>query len=349
MLTARVLNRTLLHRQHLLERSPTDPLTMVEHLLGLQAQDPLPPYLSLAARVQDFDPRAISDALAERRVVRVLLMRGTIHLVTPVDALVLRPFVQPHLDKVTRNSAVSKPAADVPRDELLAAGRGAFAGGPIALKRLGELLADRFPDHPPSALANTVREMTPLVQVPPRGLWRRSGGVVYETLETWLGEPVRRPDVRAIVRRYLRAFGPATPADFTTWSGVTGARPAFQALGDELRVLRGDDGKELFDLEGEPLADAETSAPVRLLGKYDNLWLSHAGRDRVTAPERRKRWMGANGGLGNTVFVDGMLEGLWRETDGARVDVELFRTLTRAEQQELDAEVGRVEQLLAIP
>jgi hypothetical protein len=56
--------------------------------------------------------------------------------------------------------------------------------------------------------------------------------------------------------------------------------------------------------------------------------------------------MGRNGGVGNTVFVDGMLEGLWRRT-GDRVEIELFRTLTRAEQAELDAEVAALEELLA--
>ena len=56
--------------------------------------------------------------------------------------------------------------------------------------------------------------------------------------------------------------------------------------------------------------------------------------------------MGLNGGSGNTVFVDGMLEGLWREEEG-RVEVELFRRLTRAEREELEAEVARLEQLLA--
>ena len=105
-------------------------------------------------------------------------------------------------------------------------------------------------------------------------------------------------------------------------------------------------GRTLLDLDGLALADPDAPAPVRLLGKYDNLWLSHADRTRTTEPAKRQRWMGRNGGAGNTVFVDGMLEGLWR-LDGDRVEVELFRRLTREEQAGLDAEVAALESFLA--
>jgi hypothetical protein len=349
VLSHRRLNRTLLQRQHLLARTGLEPLAVTEHLLGLQAQDPLPPYLSLAARIEGFDPVTLSRALEERTAVRVLLMRGTIHLVTAADALWLRPLVQPMLDRVTRNSAASRPAADLPRDVLARAARDAFTDRPLPFQALGERLAERFPGHPATALANSVRELMPLVQVPPRGLWNRSGGVVYERLEAWVGaEQHPAPDRGDAVRRYLRAFGPAAPADLTAWSGMTGARRLFADLGEELVAYRTDTGKELFDLAGLPLADEDVPAPVRLLGKYDNVWLSHAGRDRVTPDgDHRRRWMGSNGGVGSTVFVDGELAGLWRLTPQRRVEVELFAQGSRAERADLDEEVARVERLLA--
>jgi hypothetical protein len=107
-------------------------------------------------------------------------------------------------------------------------------------------------------------------------------------------------------------------------------------------------GKKLVDLPGGTLAEPDVPAPVRLLGLYDNVWLSHAGRDRVTDPQKRKRWMGVNGGLCSTIFVDGWLEGLWRVEDGRPAVVELFRPLTKAEQSGLDEELDRVAALLAL-
>lgn len=90
-------------------------------------------------------------------------------------------------------------------------------------------------------------------------------------------------------------------------------------------------------------------APVRLLGTYDNLWLAHAARDRVTEAGTRGNWMGANGGVASTVFVDGWLTGLWRVVADRVEIVRLFRELTPVEREELDEEVDRVSSLLARP
>ncbi|WP_373046940.1 DNA glycosylase AlkZ-like family protein [Vulgatibacter sp.] len=59
----------------------------------------------------------------------------------------------------------------------------------------------------------TIRNLLPLVQIPPRGLWRTSGQPVLATAQQWLGKPLaRRPSLQALIRRYLAAFGPATSA-----------------------------------------------------------------------------------------------------------------------------------------
>jgi hypothetical protein len=347
VLSAQVLNRTLLQRQHLLERVPTAPLEMVEHLVGLQAQVPLTPYLSLHARIAGFDPCALSDLLRSRDAVRLLAMRGTIHLLSAEDCLELRPLVQPHIDRVSRNSAASRPAAALNGQDLAAAVSEALADGPVEVKALGAVLASRFPDVPAAALGNRARELVPLVQVPPRGLWHRSGGIAYATAERWLGRPLSAASsVEEAIRRYLRAFGPARAADFTAWSGITGVGQVIKRMHDELTSYRDEKGRVLVDLADLSLCEPDRPAPVRLLGQYDNLWLSHADRSRVTDSEQRLRWMGANGGVGNTVFVDGRLDGLWRVTEGGRVAVETFRALTASERDDLDAEVAAMEAFL---
>ena len=347
MLTSRVLNRTLLKRQHLLERTPTPAIELVEHLVGLQAQDTLPPYVGLWARVTDFGPADLTALIESRRVSRILLMRGTIHLVAPADCLGLRPLLQDTLERQIRSTEFFGHCADIPREELVSAARDALGPEPVRVRDLGVTLAKRFPGYEPGHLANTVRVLLPLVQAPPRGVWKRSGGPAYVHAEDWLGAPLAAFDLHEVVRRYLRAFGPATAADITAWSGLTGLRPVVADLSEELVRHSAEGGRTLLDLPDLPLGDPDEPAPVRLLGKYDNLWLSHADRTRVCEPDKRQRWMGRNGGTGNTVFVDGMLEGLWRQVDD-HVEVELFRKLTRSEKADLDTEVAGLEQLLAL-
>ena len=182
-------------------------------------------------------------------------MRGTIHVLVPEDALALRPWVQVALDQQSSSNQMSRPAKSVSADDLVAETRRILAEGPLPVKELGERLAETYPDVPAGALVHKARERVPMLQVPPRGLWKRSGGVVYQTMENYLGQPATEVDVRELVRRYLRAFGPATAADMTTWSRVTRLGPVFQEMSDELVVVECEDGKKRYDVPGAPYAE----------------------------------------------------------------------------------------------
>ncbi|GAA4752052.1 winged helix DNA-binding domain-containing protein [Nocardioides endophyticus] len=339
-LTRQRLNRTLLRRQHLLERGDATPEEMARHLVGLQAQETLPPYLSLQARVTSFDPYAVTRALEEPTLVRLLTMRGTIHLLTPDDAVTLRPWTQPVLDKVLRNHAPADP------ERVRRAVADVLIDGPVGQKELSAAVGDALPDLPTGDRAVVARGLVPLVQLPPRGTWKGSGGPVYEDVARWVGRPLAEPDVEAVVRRYLAAYGPASAADVTAWSGVTRLGPVLAAMAD-LERHEDEAGKVLYDVTDAEIEDEDSPAPPRLLGTYDNVWLSHAARDRVTDPTKRTRWMGANGGVAMTLFVDGWLEGLWRVADDRVEVIELFRDLTRRERADLDDEVARLEELLS--
>ncbi len=347
MLTLRDLNRTLLARQHLLRRSTMSAAAMVAHLVGLQAQHTLPPYLALAARIDGFDPGELSGRLERGELVRLLTMRGTIHLHTADDASALRAWVQPALDRAGRSNQQNKPARHLPVADVVAATRAVLADGPLPVPQLGERLAERFPGVPAGALAQVARERVPLAQLPPRGLWRRSGGVVYQTVENHLGRADADPDVEGLVRRYLRAFGPATASDMTRWSRVSRLAPVFTSMlrRGELVEVACEDRRTRYDVPGTPYVDGDAEAPARLLGVYDNLWLSHADRSLVMSEDARRRWQGPNGGVASTVFVDGFLAGLWWWRDDA-VALDLFGDVTPGRRRELDDEVERVTVLL---
>ena len=137
-------------------------------------------------------------------------------------------------------------------------------------------------------------------------MWRRTGQVTVTTTDAWLGRPLdAAATIDDAVRRYLRAFGPALPADLATWSRLTGFREVLERMRPTLRVFADEHGRELFDVPDGVLPDPDTPAPVRFLPEYDNAVLSHADRSRLHA-RRRRRPRRATGPVHGTVLVDGM-------------------------------------------
>ena len=207
-LTTRALNRALLARQLLLERTEMPVSEALEHLVGLQAQNPRDPYLSLWARLDAFDPERLSELLANRRAVRISLMRATIHLVTARDALAIRPVLQRWLERnLFKATPFGRQIEGIDLDALTAAGRELLEREPMMFTELGRRLSKRFSGYDPIALGYAVREYVPLVQVPPRGLWGESGRALHTPAEHWLGQRFGpEPDIRRLLDRYLRAL-----------------------------------------------------------------------------------------------------------------------------------------------
>ncbi|PPK65290.1 winged helix DNA-binding domain-containing protein [Actinokineospora auranticolor] len=341
VLTRRARNRALLARQLLLERAPMGVLDAVEHLVGLQAQAPHPPYTGLWSRLRDFAFTDLSDLLADRAVVRIALMRSTIHLVTARDCLPLRSVLQPGLDRAFRGGH-GRAFEGVDQDAIAEAGERLLAETPMTFAELGRALALRWPDLDQDRLAALVRTRVPLVQVTPRGLWGRSGQARHTPAATWLGQtPAPASTVEDLAVRYLAAFGPASPADAQTWSGLTGLREVFDRL--DLRAFHDEDGRALYDLPDAPRPDPDTPAPVRLVAGFDNLILSHAVRDHVI-PDRHRATvvMGTGNGIVRpTVLLDGTVEAMWSLDRGKRaatVTVEPFGTLTARARRAVETE-----------
>ena len=283
VLSTRVLNRTLLARQHLLSRASMPALEMIEHLAGLQAQEPKDPYVALWSRVEGFEPAELESLLVGRQAVRSVLMRSTVHLASIDDALAFRPVVQPVLDwELFRNKTWSVGLEGVDLEPVLELGRRLMEERPRSLAELRAAMSERFPDRDATTLAYACRGRLPTLQVPPRGLWSTSGQVRLTTLDHWSGRPVAtetEPD--AMILRYLAAFGPASTSDVAAWSRLTGLKEPMERLRPRLRVFRDERGRELFDLPDAPIADPDVPAPVRFFPSYDNLFLSHADRTRV--------------------------------------------------------------------
>jgi len=353
VLNLRALNRALLARQMLLEPSPLPEapgrpgavIGMVEHLAGLQAQAPFPPYYGLWSRLSGFQPGDLAELLVSRQVVRIALMRSTIHLVSARDCLTFRPLIQPVLDR-SLSAAFGKQLAGLDTGALAEAGRALVDTEPRTFGELGGLLARDWPGHAPNALAQGVRTLVPLVQVPPRAVWGAAGQSRHTSVETWLGAPLDpSPSLQTLVRRYLAAFGPATVADVQAWSGLTRLAEVLDRLRPGLRTFRDERGKELFDLPDAPRPAPGIPAPVRLVAEFDNLILSHADRSRVITADHRQRLNTRNGIFPGTVLVDGFVAGMWRITrsrGAATLTAEMFAPVSPADRDAIVAEAERL-------
>lgn len=353
-LTARALNRATLARQLLLRRSDMPVLDAVEHLVGMQAQVPLNPYIGLWSRLERFDPTTLAELIVERRAVRIVAMRATLHLVSGDDALRLRRLMQPVLDaELTRHRDYTPALRGVDIDAVLRFARPLLGEAPRTIPELRAALAARFPQHDPGALAYACRNLLALVQVPPRGVWGSAGQVTYATAESWLGGDLGDvPSIEETVMRYLAAFGPAAVADVGAWSRLTGMREVVERLRPQLVTFRDERGREIFDLPDAPRPDPDVPAPPRFLPEYDNVLLSHADRSRFVSDEHR-RGLGSAGGLGwGSVLIDGAGRAVWRvERDpgsgGAVLAVRHVGRLPRRATEGLAAEGRRLLRLVA--
>jgi Winged helix DNA-binding domain len=321
---------------------------MIERLVGQQAQVPKDPYLGLWSRLEGFEQRELGGMIEDRSAVRGSLMRATIHLVTARDLLGLRPTLQPVLERMfASGSPFGRRLGDVDVGEVVAVGRAVLEERPHTRVELAAFLGERWPDRDPDAMAYAVQLLVPLVQVPPRGVWGKSGRATWAPAESWIGAPLDPdPSIDELALRYLGAFGPASIMDMQAWSGLTRLRDVFERLRPRLRTFRSDGGRELFDLPDASRPDPDTPAPPRFLPEYDNLLLGHADRTRLVSDEARVTLTAAaNAKTINTFLLDGVVAGTWtivRNDEVATLVVEPAGVITQGDRASLTDEGGRM-------
>lgn len=315
VLSQRALNRATLARQMLLERRKAAPAQAIEKLAGLQAQAPNPPYIGLWSRLDGFRREQLTEALKQRRVVRMSTMRATLHLMAATDALAWRPLLEPVHQRGLKGSSHARALEGIDHAAVVEAGLALLREAPLTSAELGQALAARFKDREPASLAALIRNSVPLVHLPPAGSWNAHQSARLQPIAQWLGESaadIAPATQDALLLRYLAAFGPATLADAGAWSGLTGWKAVAERLRPQLRSFIGEQGQELFDLPRAPRPDPDTPAPPRLVAEWDNLLLSHADRSRVMSEAHRARVFTVNGIVRGTVLLDGFVAGVWK-------------------------------------
>jgi uncharacterized protein YcaQ len=341
VLSTRELNRAVLARQLLLQRSTAGPEQVVAQVAGLQTQYAPSGYVGLWSRLAGFRREMLTEALLDGRIVQAWMMRCTIHMVAAPDYWPLTEAVREARREWWRRAAPSARECDMP--VVAEAVRGYLTDGPLKQAEIQKrLVADGYPRE----VWSGVQLWLDLVRVPPAGTWGTPRAHVYGLAEHTVPHAATGPEEAAqlLAARYLRAFGPASAADVASFCGWTirAARAVLARL--ELRRFRSEAGGELLDVPDAPLPAADTPAPVRFLGQWDANLLVHVRRAQILPEEYRPRIFGRSIPQSVPTFlVHGQVAGTWRYADGA-VRCEPFHRLPASVSRELAEEA---EQLAA--
>lgn len=322
-------------------------MAAVEAVGAIQAQAWAAPPAALAARVEDFELESFRAALADRRLVTGTLLRGTLHLVSARE--------HPHYAAVADAVADwrrTKAASD--RDTIQAALR-AFAAEPRTPAEIAAWAERWVAGRPGSVAAEEIDRQRELG-------WRpllRWNGLVRSAAD-WAKSPrdnVAAPhppadDLAAaleeVVRRHLRAFGPAAPEDVAYWIGwrVGAVREAMAAM--ELQEV----GDGLLDLPDAPRPAPAADPPPRLLAPFDSVLLAYVpGRRERILPDRHRTavFEGKNLQVRPTFLVGGRVAGRWSiaaTPTRATLTLDPLERVARAALADLRAEAERLVDLL---
>jgi hypothetical protein len=339
------LNRALLARQLLLERTSASVPRALERMGGVQAQYAPSMYIGLWSRIEGFRRSQLDRALERRSVAQGTLMRATIHLVSkadywPMAVGIRRARRQAWVDGREKRGYSAKQVSGAARRL-----RGSLGEGTMSRAEIHELLGSD------SVITNGVNMWLDLVRVPPSGTWEHRRADLYAASEHWLGpapEKLGEEDgIELLIRRYLGGFGPSTLDELADWAGLPPKRVAPVLDRVKLRRFRAEDGSQLLDLPRAPLPEPGTPAPVRFLPTWDASLLVHARRTGILPEEHRPKVFNTKTPQSVPTFlVDGRVAGTWRFERG-KLTTQAFGKLDAAAERELREEGERLTDLHA--
>ena len=329
-----------LDRHHLARRAPKEALvSVVGDMAGAQAQLLSAAQISLSARSCDLTIAEVDTAFAERLLVKVGCMRRTLHVVPSALVAVFVRGTARRAEKEVR-WAIGKGVPGRVVEAAIVAALGAL-DEPLTRPEIAERVCrtlgrrprlihgggwgsrGKVAAVPVGALTYPVVDLLHLAAA--RGIVcygpQRNGEPTFVRADAWVPRhhDVAQEDAETLLlRRYLGAFGPATAADFATWTGMTlrEAGTIWARSEDELAPVdvEGSEATALCASLDE-LSRARIARPhVRLLPHFDSYLLGHRDRRHLVSDEHRHRVSRAQGWIAPVVLVDGGSAGVWRHS-----------------------------------
>jgi hypothetical protein len=359
------------HRHDLDVRAPSSRLAnVVGDVCGVQAQVTSMARMALWARLRQLTVEDVERARVQRRtIVKTWSMRGALHLHASNDLLLVQGGLMP-----TRLPREQKwiEGAGLKEEETTAMILDALTEGPLTRGQLVRYLAKRLGTKTKDWMdggwgRTTVGSSTAWQLVRPavvRGLvcFGPSNGqeITFTRVDRWLREPRSMPAEQeaeeALVRRHLRAFGPADAKDLWAWSSVHVRR--IRVILDRLRdeLVEVDTGRRRGFLLRKDLPDLEKAASepgiVRLLPSFDPFLLGHRDREHLVDRTHYKLVYKDQGWLAPVVLLDGRVAGTWsyqRHPRKLGVEVQMFTAFNKETRTKAKEEAHDLSRFLEVP
>ena len=337
------ISRFRLQRHHLLDEPLADAVTICRDVCGVQAQVMSAAYLQLWARNHSITRAEIERALwHSRTLVKTSLMRQTLHLIPtdefPIYISALRSSRVAQALRVMARCGITREEGEaltpliieVLSSEALGRTEIAAAIRPKVSKRVRAWMEKSW-SH---------------VRIPiAEGLicYGSSEGneITFTRTDRWLPDlkldPISETEAQcALFRKYLRAYGPATPSDFSHWSGIPmqQTKPLSDLLETDLEEIAAEKKSSLLLREDIPALNNRPGrqTSIRLLPNFDTYLLAHRAKDHLVSAKHYKRVYRNQAWISPVVLVDGSIAGVWfyrRQNKKLLVEIEPFGKLSR--------------------
>ncbi|WP_406421766.1 winged helix DNA-binding domain-containing protein [Streptomyces sp. NBC_00873] len=354
-------NARRIDRQGLSVPLAASPADAVSTMLAAHAQVLSAAELSIGLRLAGGTRADVRAALStERTLVKTYGPRGTVHLLPAAEL----PLWTGALSSVpTRADPFPKDLrmSSEQTEEVLAAIGDALTGAELTIDELSDAVVARTGPWAGDPVMPAFQELWPrwrqvMHVAGHRGVLcfaqDRGRKVTYTNPGV---TPLDGPTALAgLVRRYLYAYGPATPAHFAKWlaAPIRWAKSVFAELaGDGAieEVAYGSDGTAWL-VAGDTGFPAGPACGVRLLPYFDAFAIASQPRERLFPGAAYERAL-ARGQAGNfpVLLIDGTVAGVWHQRRSGRriaVTVEPLSPLTAVQLRGLEEQVEWVAAVL---
>jgi len=334
----------------------------VRSLGGVNAQFVPAMLLSLRARVKGLEMADVKNAIAEKRLVRTWAMRGTIHLVDPSDLGWMISLLGPAILAKGRRRRLELGLDEDVLERSLGEIKVILKGRELLTRdELTDRLIDRgVPLERKSQAPYHLIAYAALKGLVCIGPDRENGDPTYCLVSEWTGKQKLRTDneaLAALVTRYLGGYGPASPKDFSSWSGLSlsTAKKGWDLAWDweALRAIAVEDSI-LWSQEPQPESPevrADAATVVNLLPAFDSFVLGYADREYLVPTKYRKE-VYHGGQTVPVVLVDGLAAGVWRYgRRGKKLEISVhpFESFDRITRELVAEEAEDIGRFLGIP